>query len=78
MAPVLRLARLSRHWGLCRAGGFDSVATGDSDDDAAVIKVLYLAIQRAAKRWTMPIRNWVGVTGALNRFTIMFPDRMPT
>ena len=43
-------------------------------DDAAVIKVLYLAIQHAAKRWTMPIRNWVG---ALNRFTIMFPDRMP-
>ena len=39
-----------------------------------VIKVLYLAIQRAAKRWTMPIRNWVG---ALNRFTIMFPERMP-
>ena len=47
---------------------------GAFPDDAAVVKVLYLAIQRAAKRWTMPIRNWVG---ALNRFTIMFPDRMP-
>ena len=46
---------------------------GAFPDDASVLKVLYLAIQRAAKRWTMPIRDW---PGALNRFTIMFPDRM--
>lgn len=46
---------------------------GAFPDDAAVVKVLYLAIQRASKRWTMPIRNWLE---ALNRFTIMFPNRM--
>jgi putative transposase len=47
---------------------------GAFPDDASVLKVLYLAILRAAKRWTMPIRDWAG---ALNRFTIMFADRMP-
>jgi len=34
-------------------------------DDAAM-KVIYLAIQQASKKWTMPIRNW---KPALNRFT---------
>ena len=47
---------------------------GAFPDDASVLKVLHLAIQRAAKRWTMPIRDW---PTALNRFTIMFADRMP-
>ena len=47
---------------------------GAFPDDAAVIKVLYLAIQRASKRWTMSLHNWAQ---ALNRFTIMFPNRMP-
>jgi transposase-like protein len=39
-------------------------------DDSA-IKVVYLAIQEASKRWTMPIRNW---KPALNRFMIEFED----
>ena len=43
-----------------------------SDDSA--MKVVYLAIEAASKKWTMPIRNW---HGALNRFMIEFPDRMP-
>lgn len=47
---------------------------GAFPDDAAVMKVLYLAIQRAAKKWTMPLHNW---GAALNRFAIMFPDRIP-
>jgi putative transposase len=47
---------------------------GAFPDDASVIKVLYLAIERAAKKWTMPLQNW---GAALNRFAIMFPDRMP-
>ena len=47
---------------------------GAFPDDAAVTKILYLAIQRASKKWTMPLHNWAT---ALNRFTIMFPDRMP-
>jgi putative transposase len=41
-------------------------------DDAAK-KVIYLAIQAAAKNWTMPIRNW---KLALNRFMIEFEDRL--
>jgi transposase-like protein len=41
-------------------------------DDAAK-KVVYLAIQEASKRWTMPIHNW---KTALNRFMIMFEDRL--
>jgi len=42
-----------------------------SDDSAK--KVVYLAIQQAAKKWTMPIRNW---KAALNRFMIEFEDRL--
>ena len=41
-------------------------------DDSAM-KVVYLAIQSAAKKWTMPIRNW---KPALNRFMIGFGDRL--
>ena len=42
------------------------------DDDSAK-KVVYLAIQEASKRWTMPIRNW---KPALNRFSIEFGERV--
>lgn len=41
-------------------------------DDSAM-KVVYLAIQAASKKWTMPIRNW---KSALNRFMIEFGDRL--
>jgi len=41
-------------------------------DDAA-LKVIYLAIEQASRRWTMPIRNW---KGALNRFMIEFDERI--
>lgn len=41
-------------------------------DDSAK-KVVYLAIENAAKKWTMPIRNW---KTALNRFMIEFEDRL--
>tara|TARA_R110002124_G_scaffold61789_1_gene169046 strand:+ start:2806 stop:3054 length:249 start_codon:yes stop_codon:yes gene_type:complete len=41
-------------------------------DDSA-LKVIYLAIQQASKKWTMPIRNW---KLALNRFMIEFEDRL--
>lgn len=34
-------------------------------DDNAALKVVYLAIKHAAKKWTMPIRDW---KPALNRF----------
>jgi len=41
-------------------------------DDSAK-KVVYLAIQQASKKWTMPIRNW---KPALNRFIIEFEERL--
>lgn len=40
--------------------------------DDAVMKVIYLATEKASAKWTMPIRNW---KAAMNRFEIMFPDR---
>ena len=40
--------------------------------DNSVMKVIYLAMERASAKWTMPIRNW---KAAMNRFEIMFPDR---
>ena len=41
-------------------------------DDSAK-KVIYLAIQEASKKWTMPIRNW---KMAFNRFMIEFEARL--
>ena len=38
------------------------------------MKVVYLAIQAATKKWTMPIRDW---KAALTRFTISYEDRLP-
>jgi len=43
-------------------------------DDSA-LKVVYLALQNIAKKWTMPIRDW---KPALNRFAIEFGDRFPS
>lgn len=40
----------------------------------SALKLIYLAIHEASKKWTMPIRNW---RGALNHFAILFEDRMP-
>ena len=41
-------------------------------DDAA-LKVVFLAIEAASKKWTMPIRNW---KPALNRFIIEFEEQL--
>lgn len=41
--------------------------------DESARKVIYLAIQEASQKWTMPIRNW---KAALNRFMIEFEDRL--
>ena len=43
--------------------------------DDSVYKLLYLAINNVAKKWTMPIRNW---GGAMNWFMIEFGDRITT
>jgi putative transposase len=42
--------------------------------DEAAFKVVYLAIQNIAKKWTMPIHNW---KPALNCFAIEFDGRVP-
>ncbi|WP_263078608.1 IS256 family transposase [Endozoicomonas sp. Mp262] len=41
--------------------------------DQSVLKVIYLATEKASAKWTMPIRDW---KAAMNRFEIMFPDRI--
>ncbi len=41
-------------------------------DDSAM-KVVYLTVQQASKKWTMPIHNW---KPALNRFMIEFEERL--
>ena len=41
-------------------------------DDAAM-KVIFLAVESASKKWTMPIRDW---KPALNRFMIEFEEQM--
>ena len=42
-------------------------------NDEAAMKVVFLAIYEASKRWTMPIRNW---HQALNQFSIEFGERV--
>lgn len=46
---------------------------GAFPDDEAVMKLLYLALQNVARRWTMPVRDWAA---AWNQFTIRFGERM--
>lgn len=41
--------------------------------DDAIYKVLYMALQNASKKWTMPIRDW---GKALNQFAIHFEGRI--
>ncbi len=44
--------------------------TGNQD---SVRKVIYLAIESASKKWSMPIQNW---KQAMSRFIIEFGDRL--
>jgi len=41
--------------------------------DDLILKPLHFAINRVAKKWTMPIGNW---KAALNQFVILFGDRL--
>jgi putative transposase len=47
---------------------------GSFPTDESALKLLYLALQNISRKWTMPIREW---KAALNRFAILFEDRMP-
>jgi transposase-like protein len=40
----------------------------------SALKIMYMAILEASRKWTMPIRNW---KAALNYFAILFEDRLP-
>jgi putative transposase len=42
--------------------------------DDAIIKLLYLSLTNASKKWTMPLRDW---GAALNQFAIYFGERVP-
>ena len=43
-------------------------------NEEAAFKLLYLALQNAAKKWTMPIPNW---SRAMNQFAILYDGRVP-
>jgi transposase-like protein len=40
----------------------------------SALKIMYMAIHEASRKWTMPIRNW---KAALNYFAILYEDRLP-
>lgn len=42
--------------------------------DQAAIKLLYLALEKASQKWSMPIRQW---SKALNQLAIHFEGRIP-
>ena len=42
-------------------------------NDEAALKVVFLATQAAAKKWTMPIKNW---KSAMSRFIIEFAEQL--
>jgi len=43
-------------------------------NDSSAFKIIYLAIDKASQKWTMPLRNW---RAAYNRFAIEFEGRFP-
>ena len=47
---------------------------GSFPNEEAAMKLLYLALERIAKKWTMPVQNW---KAALQRFAIRLGDRVP-
>ncbi|MCA1626876.1 MAG: IS256 family transposase [Acidobacteria bacterium] len=47
---------------------------GSFPTDEAALKLIYLALKNITERWTMPVKEW---RAALNRFAILFEDRMP-
>jgi len=47
---------------------------GSFPNEEAALKLIYLALRHVSKKWTMPVQDW---KTALNRFTILWPERMP-
>jgi putative transposase len=46
---------------------------GAFPNEESALKLLFLAIRQASKKWTMPVQNW---SQALNYFTVLWPERM--
>lgn len=47
---------------------------GHFPTDDSILKLLYLALHNASKKWNMPIRDW---SRALHQLAIQFPGRLP-
>ena len=47
---------------------------GSFPTEEAAVKLLYLALRRVAKNWTRPVQDW---KAALNRFAILYEERLP-
>jgi putative transposase len=47
---------------------------GSFPNAEAAMKLLFLALEHIAKKWTMPVQNW---KAALQRFAILLGDRVP-
>lgn len=47
---------------------------GSFPTDDAIIKIMYLALTNASKKWTMPIKDW---GAAVNQFAVYFGNRVP-
>jgi len=47
---------------------------GSFPNQEAALKLLYLALEHIAKKWTMPVQNW---KAALQRLAILLGDRVP-
>ena len=43
-------------------------------NEESALKIVYMAIHEASKKWTMPIHHW---KAALNHFAILYEGRMP-
>jgi transposase-like protein len=43
-------------------------------NEESALKIVYMAIQEASRKWTMPIHHW---KQALNHFAILFENRLP-
>jgi transposase-like protein len=43
-------------------------------NEASALKITFMAIREASKKWTLPIKNW---KAALNHFAILYEDRLP-
>jgi putative transposase len=43
-------------------------------NEESALKITFMAIREASKKWTMPIKNW---KAALNHFAILYEDRLP-